>query len=275
VVSNLGAVMADQTQIHQVLMNLCVNASQAMEENGGELRVELFPVELTVADMVHYTDVEPGRYLLLTVKDTGMGMDQETMSHIFEPYFTTKGTGEGTGLGLAVAHGIVKSCSGAISVKSEPGSGATFDVFLPILKTAVVSQESSAETVPEGCESILLVDDEEWVSTVTGKTLDTLGYRITAQTIPEKALELFRSAPDRFDMVITDKTMPHMTGFDLAVHIKKIRKDIPIILCSGFIEKSDKELAENIGIHEIIKKPFTRSQIAAAIRRVFEKHQGT
>jgi PAS domain S-box-containing protein len=266
-------ILGDPTQVHQVLMNLCTNAAHAMKSRGGLLTISLSQELLQEADILAYPGLVPGHYARLSVSDTGHGIPPDIIDHIFEPYFTTKKTGEGTGLGLAVAHGIVKSCNGAISVKSEPGSGATFDVYLPILKTAAASQENTAETAPEGCESILLIDDEEWVCDAAGKILVHLGYRITTQTVPEKALELFRSAPESFDMIVTDKTMPHMTGFDLAAQIRIVRQDIPIILCSGFIERNDKELAENIGIRGIIKKPFTRSQIASAIRRAFEKQQ--
>ncbi|RJP76309.1 MAG: PAS domain S-box protein [Desulfobacteraceae bacterium] len=271
VVSNLGAVMADQTQIHQVLMNLCVNASQAMEENGGELRVELFPVELTAADVVHYTDIEPGRYLLLTVKDTGMGMDEETMSHIFEPYFTTKRISEGTGMGLATVHGIVTDCGGDIRVSSKPGAGTTFHVLFPVIEKEIPEVENSILDLPSGNEQVLFVDDEKFLVDIGIEMLNDLGYKVEGRTSSHDALEAFRANPDKYDIVITDMTMPEMTGDKLAMEIKKIRSDIPIIICSGFSREMTQEKAQRIGVRSFLNKPITMEEMAQTIRKELDR----
>ncbi|MFH2067108.1 MAG: PAS domain S-box protein [Pseudomonadota bacterium] len=271
VVSNLGAVMADQTQIHQVLMNLCVNASQAMEENGGELRVELFPVELTAADVVHYTDIEPGRYLLLTVKDTGIGMDEETMSHIFEPYFTTKRISEGTGMGLATVHGIVTDCGGDIRVSSRPGAGTTFHVLFPVIEKEIPEVENSILDLPSGNEQVLFVDDEKFLVDIGIEMLNDLGYKVEGRTSSHDALEAFRANPDKYDIVITDMTMPEMTGDKLAMEIKKIRSDIPIIICSGFSREMTQEKAQRIGVRSFLNKPITMEEMAQTIRKELDR----
>lgn len=273
VVSNLGAVMADQTQIHQVLMNLCVNASHAMEANGGELRVELFPVELTAADVAHYTDIEPGRYLLLTVKDTGIGMDEETLSHIFEPYFTTKRVSEGTGMGLATVHGIVTDCGGDIRVSSIPGAGTTFHVLFPLVEKEIPEVENSILDLPAGNEQVLFVDDEKFLVDIGIEMLNDLGYKVEGRTSSHDALEAFRANPDKYDIVITDMTMPEMTGDKLAMEIKKIRSDIPIIICSGFSREMTQDKAQRIGVRSFLNKPITMEEMAHTIRKELDRKQ--
>ncbi|MBA4366990.1 MAG: hypothetical protein C0403_05055 [Desulfobacterium sp.] len=271
VVSNLGAVMADQTQIHQVLMNLCVNASQAMEAEGGELHVELSQVELTADDVIHYNDLEPGKYLRLTVSDTGIGMDEETMSHIFEPYFTTKKVTEGTGMGLAIVHGIVADCGGDIKVSSKPGVGTTFFVLFPVIEKEIPEMESSILDLPTGNEQVLFVDDEKFLVDIGIEMLNDLGYKVEGRTSSYDALEAFRANPDKYDIVITDMTMPEMSGDKLAMEIKKIRSDIPIIICSGFSKVMTQEKAQRIGVKSLLNKPITMEEMAHTIRKELDE----
>jgi PAS domain S-box-containing protein len=271
VVSNLGAVMADQTQIHQVLMNLCVNASQAMEAEGGELHVELSPVELTADDVMSYNDIEPGKYLRLTVKDTGIGMDEETMSHIFEPYFTTKKVTEGTGMGLATVLGIITDCGGDIKVSSKLGVGTTFFVLFPLIEKEIPEMESSILDLPTGNEQVLFVDDEKFLVDIGIEMLNDLGYKVEGRTSSYDALEAFRANPNKYDIVITDMTMPEMAGDKLAMEIKKIRPDIPIIICSGFSKVMTQEKAQRIGVKSLLNKPITMEEMAHTIRKELDE----
>ena len=267
VASNLGAIMADPTQMHQMLMNLCVNAFQAMEEKGGELRVELTPFELKEEDTPNSGILEPGMYLRLTVKDTGVGMDEETMSHIFEPYFTTKIMKEGTGMGLATVHGIVADCGGEVRVASEPGVGTTFQVFFPVVEKEAISIQNSLIDLPTGTEQVLFVDDEKFLVDIGIEMLKDLGYRVEGRTSSHDALEAFRANPAKYDIVITDMTMPEMTGDILSMEIKKIRSNIPIIICSGFSKEITQGKAQRIGVTSFLNKPITMEELANAIRR--------
>ncbi len=271
VVSNLGAVLADQTQIHQVLMNLCVNASQAMEAEGGKLSVELSQVDLTADDVINYNDIEPGKYLGLTVQDTGVGMDEETMSHIFEPYFTTKKVTEGTGMGLALVHGIVTDCGGDIKVSSKPGVGTTFVVLFPVIEKEIPEMESSILDLPTGNEQVLFVDDEKFLVDIGIEMLNDLGYKVEGRTSSYDALEAFRANPNKYDIVITDMTMPEMAGDKLAMEIKKIRSDIPIIICSGFSKVMTQEKAQRIGVKSFLNKPITMEEMAYTIRKELDE----
>jgi PAS domain S-box-containing protein len=261
-----GPVLADPTQIHQVVMNLCTNASHAMREKGGVLEVGLAEVEMDDAEAVNAPALLPGSYLRLSVRDTGHGMDHATIERIFDPYFTTKGVGDGTGLGLAVVHGIVVRHEGGITVSSEPGKGTTFQVRLPKLETA---RETESEVLPirGGSERILFVDDEEPLASLVEKMLGQLGYRVTVQMDSMEAVDLFRAQPDAFDLIVTDYTMPHMTGIDLAAEILRIRPDIPIVLCTGFSENITAKKAQELGIKEFIMKPLTKRTLAAVIRK--------
>jgi PAS domain S-box-containing protein len=267
-------IMADPTQVHQVLMNLCTNAAHAMQETGGTLELKLEDVELEGDFPAPIPDMQPGQYLKLTISDTGHGMNAHVRERIFDPYFTTKGSGEGTGLGLAVAHGIVKSHGGAMSVYSEPGQGSSFQVYLPKLesKTGEEAVQPQKGPVPlaSGNECILFVDDEEILCRTGHEILEHLGYRVDVRTSPIEALEAFRAQPERFHLVITDMTMPKMTGIDLASEIKRIRRDLPIILCTGFSEMAILEKARAIGIREIIMKPTDVRNLAEAIRHTLD-----
>jgi len=263
----------DPTQIHQVLMNLCTNAAHAMRENGGVLEVSLKKVDMDGFAVAQHPDFQPGSYLRLSVSDTGHGMTREVLKRIFDPYFTTKEVGEGTGLGLAVVHGIVKSHEGAITVYSEPGKGSTFQVYFPRIDRAKgVEATQRAEPFPMGKqECILFVDDEQPLADMGKQMLEHLGYRVAVRMSSIEALKLFQAQPKRFDLVITDMTMPNMTGDKLSRELMGIRPDIPIILCTGFSERITAEKVQELGIREFAMKPLLMSDLAKTIRRVLDQ----
>ena len=269
--NNTGAVMGDSTQIFQVIMNICTNSYQAMKEKGGILDVTLSGVDIGNEDQ-DFSSLNPGPYLLLTVSDTGHGMGREVLERIFEPFFTTRGPAEGTGMGLSVVHGIVRGYGGDIRVYSEPDKGTTFNVYLPRIDNSPESPNLSAtELSPTGKEHILLVDDEEIIARMLERMLERLGYRVTARTSSVEALAAFRSQPESFDLVLTDITMPNMSGIDLSEELLRIRGDIPVVLCTGFSETVSREKAMAVGVRDYIMKPFVSSQIAVTIRRVLDK----
>jgi len=263
-------VLADPTQIHQVLINLCTNAAHAMREGDGVLEVSLVSIDLDQNAASSHADLKPGPYLRLTVSDTGEGMDREIMERIFEPFFTTKERSEGTGMGLAVVHGIVKNHGGAITVYSEVGKGSTFNIFFPRMKGGFEKESISPMDVPTGKERILLVDDEEPVLRSERTMLESLGYKVIAVAKSDEALKLFRAQPNEFDLVITDQTMPTMTGSELSRKLMQIKRDIPIILCTGFSEAVDEDKTRPEGIREFVMKPFTTKEMAETIRRVLD-----
>ena len=265
-----GMVLADPTQILQVLMNLCTNSAHAMRERGGRLEVGLMDVDLDYETVAQYPDLSPGPYSRLTVSDTGHGMDRTVKERIFDPFFTTKGPGEGTGLGLATVYGIVKSHRGEITVYSEPGKGTTFHVFLPKVEVELIPSTEPLVPLSQGKERILFVDDEEAVVQIGRKMLERLGYEVITSTDGSEALEIFRSQPEQFDLVITDQTMPNITGAELAQELMRIQPDIPVILCSGFSELMDQEKAKAIGIREFVMKPIITRDIGETIRKVLE-----
>ncbi len=265
---NCGYILADPTRIHQIVMNLCTNAFHAMEESGGTLKISLSETELSLDDLTD-PGIMPGRYICLKVSDTGHGIDEEVLSRMFDPYFTTKERGKGTGLGLSVVHGIVKSMDGDIHVESEPGKGTVFHIYLPIIKeTSIPDKTEINEILPVGNEHILLVDDEEMIIFMEKQMIENFGYHVTARTGSIEALEAFRAQPDKFDLVITDMTMPNMTGDRFAMEVMKIRPDIPVIICTGFSEKISKEKADVLGIKGLLLKPFIMKDLAKKIREV-------
>ncbi len=262
---------ADATKIHQVLMNLCTNSLHAMHEKGGVLSVTLDTVDLQSDRVESYNNLVPGLYIRIEVKDTGYGMDRRTMARIFEPYFSTKEQSEGTGLGLAVVHGIVKSYGGDITVDSESGQGTTFNVYLPHIMADIHRKKSSAAlSPPTGHEHILYIDDENSIVKVGKRMLESLGYQVTTRTSSVESLELFRSNPDRFDMVITDLTMPNMTGIELSQEFLRIRPSIPIILCTGFSARYSEETIQEMGIKAYINKPLLMQDLAVSIRNLLD-----
>ena len=264
-------VLADPTQIHQVLMNLCANAKHAMRETGGVLEVSLTEVQLAADFVVAHPGAVAGPHLKLSVADSGDGMPPEMLEKIFNPFFTTKGKKEGTGLGLAVVHGIVKSCDGLITVHSEPSQGSTFNVFLPVVETQGRQQAELKGPLPKGSERVLFVDDEKVLTDISKKMLERYGYEVTPRTSSVEALELFKAKPDQFDLVITDMTMPNMSGLELASEILRLRPDLPIILCTGFSESINQTRAEAAGLKGFMLKPVSRDDLIRTARKVLDE----
>ncbi len=263
--------VADPTQIHQVVVNLFTNAAHAMEDKG-TIDITLVETTLSAEDlsMLSIADLKPGRYVRLTVKDTGSGMLEATRRRIFEPYFTTKEVGKGTGLGLAVVHGIVKKHAGEIRVESELGKGSSFEIIIPAAEEEAKIESPESTVLPKGNERILLVDDEPLVGESGTRLLGRLGYRVTARSDSMEALSLFRSKPYDFDLVITDYTMPKMLGTDLAKEIMQVRPDIGVILCTGFSERINEESAKEMGIKGFAMKPLDRKELAQLVRKVLD-----
>jgi PAS domain S-box-containing protein len=262
-------VLADPTQIHQVLMNLGTNAAHAMRTGGGVLSVSLSDIAVDDSLIALYPDLTPGSFLRLEVSDTGHGMEPAVKERIFDPYFTTKGVGEGTGMGLAVVQGIIKNHGGVIGVYSEPGHGTVFHIFLPKF-AGEVNHLGTVDVLPSGGgERILFVDDETMLTELGQILLESLGYTVTVTTDSREALSLFRSTPHAFDLVITDMTMPRLTGNELARELLAIRPNIPIILCSGFSELINEKQAKEIGIKEFVMKPYSLKSLDHTIRKIF------
>ena len=266
-------VMADHIQLHQVIINLGANAGFAMQEKGGVLEVTIDSVEIDPEAMKKYNRVKPGHYLRLTFSDTGHGMSRSVSERIFEPFFTTKKMGEGSGMGLAVVHGIVKSHDGDITVYSEPGKGTTFHIFLPQIEDSSEPEPPAAEECPMGSERILLVDDEAALAYVEREILSRLGYDVTGKSNAVEALEAFRREPGKFDLLITDLTMPQMTGIQLAEEVRRIKPGIPIIFCSGFSAAITQKQIKGFGSDNFVMKPFSKRDLAKIIRKVLGKKQ--
>jgi len=271
---NCGTIMGDPTQIHQIIMNLCTNSYHAMQEKGGSLEVSLKEVDISYQETLDRVALKPGKHLRLTVRDTGHGMEPEVLERIFEPYYTTKEQGKGTGLGLSVIHGIVNNHGGEIAVESQPDKGSTFNVFLPIVDDMEVETKSEISKADNrGSERILLVDDEKQIIDIAKKILERLGYRVTAKTGSQEALEEFAAHPQDFDLVITDMTMPKMNGDKLASKMMQINPAIPVILCTGFNEAITEEKALTAGIEKFVMKPVVKDELADTIRTVLDKRQ--
>ena len=266
-----AVVLADPTEIHQVLMNLCTNAGHAMALSGGRLGVELTDVVLDEAFCRSQGCIRPGTYQKLAVGDTGCGIRPDVMERVFDPFFTTKAIGEGTGMGLAVVHGIVKSHGGTILLESQQGQGTSFHVFFPTVDMDDPQLDrSSPVSLPGGCESILVVDDEPAIVDIVQQYLEPLGYRVTTRTGSADALALFESDPFRFDLLVTDQAMPHMTGDELVSAVRAIRGDIPVILCTGFDPATEDRSIPDLEIDARVKKPLLRKEIVEAVRKVLD-----
>ncbi len=267
----VGMIMGDPTQIHQILMNLITNALHSMEENGGELSISLKEI-VQQDDAVPVIGLVPGYYICLTVEDTGVGMDQNTLKRIFEPYFTTKSRGKGTGLGLAVVHGIVKSLHGEIIPQSTVGKGSSFSVYLPkfIKKHKGADMKTLSMDQLNGDERILLIDDEEPILNIVGQILSRSGYKVTAHNMSTDALERFKKSPYDFDLVITDMTMPEMTGEKIVTEMKKVRPEIPVILCTGFSEKIANGMVSAVMPDKILMKPAGKDNLLKSIRYLLD-----
>jgi PAS domain S-box-containing protein len=263
-------ILADPAQIHQVLMNLCTNSAHAMKKKGGLLEIGISRARFKRDDCLPSPDMKPGDYVILKVRDTGCGMKPEVLERIFDPFFTTKAQGEGTGLGLSVVHGIVKSHGGTVKVESEPGKGTAFSIYLPKIERQTRTAPDEAPPLKGGEECILFVDDEDLLVELNHERLTRLGYEVVATTSSIEALELFSKEPRKFHLVITDYTMPHMTGVDLAKELLKVRKDIPIILCTGHNDSISADKAKKLGIREFLLKPISQQDTAGAIRRVLD-----
>jgi len=266
-----ATIMGDATQIHQVIMNLCTNAAHAMKSDGGVLSIALQEAPVETNYSKRFVDMPSGRYQKLIVEDTGHGMSADTRDRIFDPFFTTKKEGEGSGLGLSVVHGIVSSHDGQILVYSEPGIGTSFTLFFPIVDKTEPDESDEALSFPGGTERLLVVDDEPTLVELMRLMLSSMGYQVTATTCPVKALDLFQTTPDNFDALITDMTMPKMTGLELTEKIRTLRTELPVILCSGLSDSLNRELAaRNIRVTPLIK-PLDRRTIATALRELLDE----
>ena len=268
---SLGAIFADPTQIHQIIMNLCTNSAHAMENTGGNLEVSASNVNLDLERAQQFQELSPGQYVALVIKDSGHGMDSATLERIFDPYFTTKTKDKGTGMGLAVVHGIVKGHNGGIHVTSTPNEGTTIEILFP--RTASIMRYDTQElnSLPGGHERILFVDDEETLIELGESMLLKLGYQVSTRTSSIEAIEAFKANPQRFDLVISDMTMPNMSGDMLAKALLKIRPDIPIIICTGFSEQISEQKTDEIGIRGFLMKPLTIRELAHTVRRVLDQ----
>jgi len=250
---NCGRVLIDPVQLHQVMINLCTNASHAMDGRHGVLTVQLKSIPAT-ADGQNWVE--------LSVADNGSGIAAEDLERIFEPYFSTKEKTRGTGMGLAMVHGIINSQGGTIKVESEVGKGTKFIISLPVVKNVPLTPVVELGEIKGGSGQVMLVDDEEQVVQVTGEILKNLGYGVVGKTSPEEALALFSSSPEEFDLVLTDLTMPGLTGLELSSRIKTIRADIPIVLFTGYSELVSREAATAAGIDEYCMKPISMRHLS-------------
>ena len=266
-------VHGDPTQISQVLLNLCTNATHAMREKGGVLDVSLRNTEFDQNTAALHQDLTAGKFVVLAVSDSGHGMEPEIAERVFDPYFTTKEVGEGSGMGLSVVHGIVKDHGGAVRVESEPGKGSSFEVFLPVQVRDVEPASEPLDPLPTGSEHILFVDDEQALADLGKRMLQHLGYQVTARTSCIEALESFKAQPDKYDLLVTDMTMPNMTGKDLSQELLRIRPGYPIVLCTGFSEMITEDSAKQMGIKAFVMKPLVMREIAETVRRILDQEK--
>ena len=271
-IESKSLVMGSATQIHQIFMNLCTNAAQSMDDQGGVLDVIIKDTCVTAGNKAADFGLKPGDYVQVRIADTGKGIPQEIINTIFEPYFTTKPPGEGTGMGLSVVHGIVEKYGGKILVDSTPDLGSTFTVYLPVSRKDKRCEVEKNVDLPSGTgtERILFVDDEAAIAKLGRRTLESLGYSVTVRTSSVEALDLFRSAPHEFDLVITDMTMPTLTGDKLASQLMSIRPDIPILICTGYTNRISEKSAVEIGIKAMLYKPVAKATLAKTIRKVLD-----
>ncbi|GAB6147378.1 ATP-binding response regulator [Desulfocicer niacini] len=264
-------ILADPTQINQIMMNLCINASHAMEQTGGKLTIAVENVLLDNSSAKDYPDLKIGTYVKLMVSDTGPGIDPKIMDRIFDPYFTTKGIGKGSGMGLAVVHGIVKNHRGTIAVDSTLGKGTKFSILFPLSQGKAAVEAKTIQEIPRGNETILFVDDEISIANMVQRMFERLGYKVQTATTPQDALDRFSLNPNHFDLIITDMTMPQMTGINLSEKLMDIRPDIPIIICTGHSALVDEEKAKEFGLAAYVMKPIEIREIAQTIRNVLDR----
>ncbi len=270
-VSKCKPVLAEATQIHQVLMNLCINAYHAMSDTGGVLEMSLGEARFEFPILVGELTLLPGEYVTITVQDSGHGIDPENIERIFDPYFTTKPKEKGTGLGLSIVYSIIQQHDGAIRVQSKAGEGACFQIFLPVHINPVKQKKSDEEKIPRGNEKILFVDDEPELASLGEKILSPLGYSVEIYTSGDEALKAFQIRPEYFDLVITDMTMPRMSGIQLATALRNMRDSIPVILCTGFSEQITDNILEQAGIREMMMKPITKRELAGMVRTILDR----
>jgi CheY-like chemotaxis protein len=263
-------ILGDPVNVHQIVMNLATNSSHAMGD-GGVLEVTADDITLDDKAVKELGGLAPGDYVRISVSDTGHGIKPEIINAIFEPYFTTKAQGEGTGMGLAMVQGIVRKYKGAVAVKSEPGEGTVFTVYLPVTGRRKPAKVFRHEELPTGAERILLVDDELAIAEMGGLILSDQGYRVSIRESSRAALKLFRSDPGAFDLIITDMTMPEMTGDKLAAAVMEIRPDIPVILYTGYSKNISEEKAKQIGIQAFVNKPVGRAELIRTVRSVLDE----
>ena len=271
IAKDLGTVLADPTEMHQVLMNLTANAAHAMRESAGLLELQLEPCEVDAELARSLPSLAPGPHILITVRDNGCGMGEQTLGRIFEPFFTTKPKEEGTGLGLSVVHGIVTSHAGAIAVESALGKGTTFRIYLPRHAAAAEAITEAEEPIRGGTERILLVDDERGIAEYGRLALLRLGYKVHALDSAREALQTFRSQPDGFDLVLTDLTMPILTGLQLADAVRAIRPRLPVVLMTGSSDANVARAAEEGRITTVIEKPAGLRRLAAVLRTCLDE----
>ncbi len=263
-------ILADPVQLNQIVINLCSNAAHSMKDNGGSLKITIDSETLSNKKTERFPGLKPGKYIKLSVEDTGTGIAPDVRDKIFEPYFTEKRAGEGTGLGLSIIHGIVKNFGGDIDVKSILGKGTAFHVYLPYIKAEAEPQVENKHKIQGGGERILFIDDEKPVVDISRKILKRLGYTVTAITDAARAFDIFKEKPEDFDLVITDMTMPEITGKELFHEMRKIKPGLPVIICTGFSHTIDEKEAAEIGINGFIYKPITKVDMARVIREVLD-----
>jgi signal transduction histidine kinase/CheY-like chemotaxis protein len=267
------SIYADPTQVQQILMNLCVNAFHAMEERGGKIEITLYDCTLSQNDLVHHPDIQSGPFVCLSVKDNGAGIPPELINKIFDPYFTTKEMGKGTGMGLSIVLGLIASYDGFVTCESDVGKGSTFRVYFPAHDELSPSENLEEIFIPRGKERILFVDDEAMIAELGRTMLESLGYQVTALTCSMEALSLFQSHPFSFDAVVTDHTMPTMTGTILAQQLLQIRPDIPIMLCTGYSSTISEKKAQVLGIKAFAMKPLVMKDFAVLLRNTLDREQ--
>ena len=267
---DVGLIFADPIHIHQILVNLCTNAYHAMEETTGTISISVTRKVMTAQALTGYSSVKPGDFMDLSIRDNGSGIRPEIMDKIFDPYFTTKEMGKGTGMGLAIVHGIMTSYGGFITCKSKVGEGTVFDVFFPSYAGIVDTEKDPTKFAPRGTENILVIDDEKVLAEMAQSMLERIGYKVTVRTNSIEALSIFQNQPEAFDLVITDQTMPEMTGFDVARRMLQIRPDLPIILCTGYSSQISEEKVRAYGIKGFAMKPLSKNDIATLVRRLLD-----
>ena len=271
IASDCGVILADSTQIFQVLINIFLNATQAMEEKGGILRIELNEIDQAREELSNDAKKTPRSYVQLIVSDTGVGIEKENLARVFDPYFTTKGVGKGSGMGLSVVHGIVHSHNGFIKIDSRQGQGTELRLSFPKIEQRITQQTLKQSFIQGGDERILVVDDDPTIVMLLGVILEKLGYIAVTMESSVKALELFRSDPNAFDLVITDYSMPHMTGGDLAEKLLSRFPDLPILLCTGYSVDMNLEKAKDLGFRNLLYKPISKRELAHTVRATLDE----